>query len=255
MSWVKLDDRFFDNPKIAALSDQAKLAYLEGLTYCARELTDGFIPANKAKAYAGKAKVLTELTPHLWEPATGGYRAHDYLEYNPTREQVLHERDAAKRRMNAFRSGRTTGVGTEPPVKPVSPSPKPVAPEPDPRKPVSAAFAPFDEHPDDLEGFPSVYRRSHEQLTRKPITSYRMADAIELNQKYGSEECIAVASLLGWDKAPKYYIGKLEERSGKHGQDSGRQPAEIDSAGVANRFQRVDQREPEVASSRRHRTI
>ena len=61
MSWVKLDDRYFDNPKIAALSDSAKVAHLESMTYCARELTDGFIPLKKAKAIAGRSRVVQEL--------------------------------------------------------------------------------------------------------------------------------------------------------------------------------------------------
>ena len=90
-----MDDRFFDNPKIAALSDRAKVAYLEGGTYCARELTDGFIPSVKAKAIAGNPKALKELTPHLWEPCPGGYQVHDYLVYNPTRVKALADKAAA----------------------------------------------------------------------------------------------------------------------------------------------------------------
>lgn len=104
MSWFKLDDRFFDNPKIAALSDGAKVAYLEAGTYCARELTDGYIPLNKAKGFAGKARVVQELVPHLWEPCDGGFRVHDYLKYNPTKEQVLKEK--AERHEAKSRAGR-----------------------------------------------------------------------------------------------------------------------------------------------------
>lgn len=109
MSWFMLDDRFFDNTKIAALSDRAKVAYLEAGTYCARELTDGFIPANKARMISGTTKALKELIPGLWEPCTGGYRVHDYLKYNKTRAQVLSEREAAKRRMSGLRSGERSG--------------------------------------------------------------------------------------------------------------------------------------------------
>lgn len=104
MSWFKLDDRFFDNPKIAALSDPAQLAYIKGGTYCARELTDGFIPFRKAREFASP-KVIKELVPGLWEPRDDGFRVHDYLKYNPTKEQVLSEREAARRRMFALRSG------------------------------------------------------------------------------------------------------------------------------------------------------
>lgn len=144
MSWFKLDDRFFDNPKIAALSDSAKVAYLEAGTYCARELTDGFIALNKAKAFAGKPRIVKELVPHLWEVCEGGFLVHDYLKYNPTREQVLAEREAARRRMGGLRSGRSSpeqvpeqedAVRPSPvdPVNPVTPIiPNPIAPSPAP---------------------------------------------------------------------------------------------------------------------------
>ena len=91
MAWVKLDDRFFDNPKIAALSDGAQLAYLKSLTYCASQLTDGKFPLRKAREFA-TPKAIKELVAGLWDEDAGGFVVHDYLTYNPTREQVLKER-------------------------------------------------------------------------------------------------------------------------------------------------------------------
>jgi hypothetical protein len=46
MPWVKLDDRFFTNPKVIGAGRDARDLYLAGLCYCAAELTDGFVPAN-----------------------------------------------------------------------------------------------------------------------------------------------------------------------------------------------------------------
>lgn len=106
MTWFKVDDRIFDNPKIAALSDRAKVSFFEGGTYCSRELTDGFIPAEKARSIARTPKALKELVPHLWEPARGGYMVHDYLKYNPTRERVMAEKEALnKTRSEAGKKG------------------------------------------------------------------------------------------------------------------------------------------------------
>lgn len=140
MSWVKLDDRFFDNPKVAALSDGAQLAYLKAVTYCARELTDGYVPVKKAREYA-TARMIKELAPGLWEPTEGGFVVHDYLDYNPTRAQVQAEREAAKRRMQGRSSGRssgeTSGGNSE---APVNPTPHPY-PDPDPVKPGGATPA------------------------------------------------------------------------------------------------------------------
>ena len=155
MSWFKLDDRIFDNPKIAALSDRAKVAYLESGTYCARELTDGFVPLNKAKAIAGTTRALKELVPGLWEPVAGGYRIHDYLDYNPTREKVLADKAAlSKRRSEAGSKGaavrwQTDGkedgksLASDMAPLPVTPSiPDPVSQNPLPADPEpSAALA------------------------------------------------------------------------------------------------------------------
>lgn len=138
MTWVKLDDRFFDNPKIAAISDAGQLAVLKAFTYCARELTDGFIPLKKAKEYASP-KVVKELVPGLWEPCAGGFRVHDFLQYNPTRAQVLAEREAARRRMSRRTSdelqAKDERISDAPVPDPVptsrSPIPDPI-PTPDP---------------------------------------------------------------------------------------------------------------------------
>lgn len=94
MSWFKLDDSFFDNPKIIPLSDSAIVCFLKCGTYCASQLTDGFVPERRARDYAGKAKVLSELVPSLLESTAGGFMVHDYLKYNPKREQVLKEKEA-----------------------------------------------------------------------------------------------------------------------------------------------------------------
>ena len=104
MSWVKIDDQFTDNPKIAVLSDVAFRAYVSSICYASRNLTDGVVPMRKAKEFAGRVRIIQELIPGLWEPLPDGSLAiHDYLKYNPTRDQVLAEREIAKRRfaMNA----------------------------------------------------------------------------------------------------------------------------------------------------------
>lgn len=151
MTWVKLDDRFFDNMKIAALSDAAKVAYMEGLTYCARELTDGFIPLKKAKGIAGKPRVVQELTPRLWEPCKDGFRVHDYLDYNPSKSDTLsRKQELSQRRSEAGSKGAAKRWQTEwqndsktdGPVTPIpvgdlnDPLPNPQTQNPPPRPPL-----------------------------------------------------------------------------------------------------------------------
>lgn len=140
MVWVKLDDAFVDHPKVVRLSDAAFRAHVRGLSYCARLLTDGLIPADVAP----KKPVLRELTDEsppgpLWERDGQNYRIHDYLKFQPSREDVMRERAAAQerkerwkerraeqraeRRGNGVPNGVKNGEGTGPP--PPYPPPPP----------------------------------------------------------------------------------------------------------------------------------
>ena len=42
MTWVKLDDGFYDNPKIVAVGFDGAGLYAMCLAYCGRHMTDGF---------------------------------------------------------------------------------------------------------------------------------------------------------------------------------------------------------------------
>jgi hypothetical protein len=92
VTWVKLDDGFADHPKIESLSGDAYRAFIGGLCYCARFLTDGHIPPPRIKKLANR-KVQGELERvGLWEPNGNGVNVHDYLIYQESREAVLERR-------------------------------------------------------------------------------------------------------------------------------------------------------------------
>lgn len=98
MSWLKIDDQFPHHPKLVSISIPARWAYMEGLCYCAQYLTDGFIADGQARLIASP-KVRAELLEAvLWHEVKGGISVHDYLDYNPTKAQVMAEREAARKR-------------------------------------------------------------------------------------------------------------------------------------------------------------
>lgn len=122
MSWVKLDDQFFQHPRVVGLDKDAKLLYLASLTYCAAQLTDGIVPAGAVRLIAAMvdldrsetaACVTALLTAGLWlhNPA-GNYQIHDYLDYNPSGTQVKHERTQTAKRQQKWRDTHRTEVGT-----------------------------------------------------------------------------------------------------------------------------------------------
>lgn len=108
MAWVKLDDHFDDHPKVVRAGPLGMALFVAGLCYCNRNLTDGFIPVAQVPRLinldglyvkaSGKDGSTERPDPYqiaewlvecrLWEHAHGGYRIHDYLKYQPSREEV-----------------------------------------------------------------------------------------------------------------------------------------------------------------------
>ena len=119
MPWIRLDDQIAHHKKFLAAGPMASWLWVCGQSYSARYLTDGFVPSAalhslgsvlNPKRYADK---LVEVG--LWECAEGGYRVHDYHDYQPTAEEVRHTREVRREagREGGKRSGeRRTGRNT-----------------------------------------------------------------------------------------------------------------------------------------------
>lgn len=108
MTWTKVDDSFADHPKVMALGRDRIVGvglWTAAACYCARHLTDGFVPSATAESF-GHGRVWGRLVEvGLVDRVSGGYQLHDWLEYNPPRTKVLRDRQEAKDRMKRNRSG------------------------------------------------------------------------------------------------------------------------------------------------------
>lgn len=102
MAHAQLDDLFGDHPKIAGLSDAAFRLHTLGILYCARHLTDGVIAADEVPRLVRRYRkaALVELVERgLWLDVLGGaFSIHDYLDWNPSRDEVERRREAAAKR-------------------------------------------------------------------------------------------------------------------------------------------------------------
>lgn len=102
MPWVRLDDSFADHPKIERAGPLAAWLHVAALCYCARHLTDGRIPRSKATRLAdipdASSQVLALIREGVWYEDGDDYVIHDYLEYQPSRQQVMTDRGIARRR-------------------------------------------------------------------------------------------------------------------------------------------------------------
>jgi len=137
MTWVKIDDHFDQHPKLALVGPLGMALFVAGLAYCNRNLTDGFIPWSAARSllcwqFLGRpdeqarvprfkiaatsgmtgndveAEFVIELLlgAGLWEEDGGGYRVHNYDNYQPSRAQVEAERVGAAERMAKSRQNK-----------------------------------------------------------------------------------------------------------------------------------------------------
>jgi hypothetical protein len=131
MAWFRCDDRLGDHPKVMALDE--KLLPAMGLwtlcgVYASKHLTDGFVPRKVVRMYGGDrlAKELERVG--LFKPAHGGWTMHDYLDWNPSKEQVLEIR--SKRQASGQAGGRASGQAraqaNASPLAQANPNPVPV---------------------------------------------------------------------------------------------------------------------------------
>ena len=116
MAWVKLDDAILDNHKIIRAGPLGFMLHVAAITWCGRNLTDGLIPKCKARLlleherFPDLAQVMVEVG--LWHDRGDCWEVHDYLEYNPSRADVLAKREAISEvRAEAGRlGGKQSGI-------------------------------------------------------------------------------------------------------------------------------------------------
>jgi hypothetical protein len=188
MPWVKVDDHFDEHLKHARVGPPGWGYWLAGLAYCNRNLTDGFIPYSVAYSLAGwqvwddpvddhegRERIWTYgvssgmsgedldgnwivtrlVTAGLWEPVVGGFLVHDYLDYNPSRAQVLEERLRVRGRVQRHRNAGGSAGGNSVSNGGVTPAPVPV-PVPSAQKTSSSSHSQVRVLVNDREGLPHI---------------------------------------------------------------------------------------------------
>lgn len=175
MSWVKLDDQMGDHRKVRrALSDSrpALALHFLAILHCARYLTDGFVDQRFVDDTLPKRErnsaVSALIANGLWKTEREGFRVHDYLDYNPTREKVqaLRASDAERKRgqrteskpsPNGFRADSVTNPNG---VQSASDRPVPYPSFKDPPSPLKGGNPPSDRTAPEAPPRPEGKRKS-----------------------------------------------------------------------------------------------
>lgn len=125
MVWFKVDDGFYDHPKVknlprGGIRKGAIFLWNQAGSWCARYLTDGLIPATQIEEFGATRKDAHALVAAgLWHDGTQRdddcqtclwvppkhYVFHQWAEYQLTKAQVEAEREAARKRQAKYRHG------------------------------------------------------------------------------------------------------------------------------------------------------
>lgn len=90
MTWFKVDDSFYDHPKVFDAPDCAVALWTRAGTWSARNLTEGFVPSGMpARLCDDPDTAAKELVRRgLWLRIAGGYRFHDWGDFQPSKESI-----------------------------------------------------------------------------------------------------------------------------------------------------------------------
>lgn len=108
MTWFRIDDQFDDHPKVVAAGNAAIGLWCRGGAYASKYSTDGFIPRSYLRTHGTVSLAHKLVAVGLWISVEGGYQMQDFLDYNPSAEQVKRDRAAAAERQRRRREGQSS---------------------------------------------------------------------------------------------------------------------------------------------------
>ena len=107
----RVDDKFVDHPKTFGLPLAVVGLWTLGGVWCAKHLTDGYIPDSVLLHLAGRKRALIDQLHKraLIEPLGDGWVYVDWSDYQRSRAQVEAERERARKRLAAWREKQRDG--------------------------------------------------------------------------------------------------------------------------------------------------
>jgi hypothetical protein len=130
--WVRFDDQFPIHRKVDGLTDAAYRLHTSAIFWSARNLTDGFVSREDLDGVTARVRTPSRFAAEcvkrgVWHDArqdcpspkcpgpvdNDGWIVHDYWDYQPKKEQVVGDREAAARRQAKWRAahnGSSNGV-------------------------------------------------------------------------------------------------------------------------------------------------
>jgi len=110
MVWFKVDDTLAFHEKAVRAGNPAMGLWVRAGSWCAQMLTEGFVPDHMVATLGTKAQAKALTDAGLWVREDDGYRFHEWLNYNPTAEEVRAEQ--ARKHEAKVAAGRAGGLAS-----------------------------------------------------------------------------------------------------------------------------------------------
>lgn len=110
MTWFKVDDHLHTHPKVLEAGNSAIGLWVRAGSWSAQQLTSGFIPTKLARQYGSAKDIRTLVDTGLWLRVEGGYRFHDWSDFQPSDEEVA---DLRRKRSEAGKAGAAKRWGRD----------------------------------------------------------------------------------------------------------------------------------------------
>jgi len=121
MTWLKVSDRFYSQPVLTALGLEVVGLHVVAMNYCADQLTDGHLTEADVEYMRNLYRLPTAaplidklLSAGRWQRTTTGYEIVGFLDDQPSRQKVMANREATRRRVAAFRNAVTADSDVTP---------------------------------------------------------------------------------------------------------------------------------------------
>ena len=103
MPWFKVDDTLAHHAKVLAAGNAAVGLWVRAGAWSMQQLTDGFIPTHVARQLGSRVEACRLCDAGLWVEKDDGYLFHEWGQRQPSRVQVLSERESARERQQRAR--------------------------------------------------------------------------------------------------------------------------------------------------------
>jgi hypothetical protein len=109
MTWFKVDDSLAFHRKVVAAGNAAMGLWVRAGSWCAQQLTDGFVPDHMIPILGTPAQASRLVRVGLWITVPGGCQFHEWNEKGrqPTAQSVREEREKSAERQAKWRAARS----------------------------------------------------------------------------------------------------------------------------------------------------